>query len=330
MSVRQHFCIVGSGSDLPGDPLSAADVERRAELPEGWIAKHTQVAFRHECVPPESLLSMAARAVSRALADAQLTLSEIDLIIDGSTSRHQPIPCNAAVLQAALGEAARGIPCVDVHGTCLGFILGLNIANALLGTGQYRRILIVCAEAPLTAANWHEAESATLLGDGAAAVVLERCEASAPWSFRHQTFSDCISDCEVRGGGHHLPAFRYTPENDADFRFHMDGPKLLQTALKRLPDLVRWLLDDARIERGEVLVIPHQASPRALSMIRRRLRLRENQFVDRAALTGNLAAASIPLLVDQLRRDGRLERGRPTLLLGTSAGYAQAGMIFVP
>ena len=230
--MRQYFRIVGTGSYLPGAPVSAAEIERRVPLPEGWVSENTLVSFRHECVPPESVLTMAAEAASRALDDANLTWREIDLIIDGSTSCHQPIPCNSAVMQAVFGEEAQGIPCVDVHGTCLGFLLGLNIANALLAADQYRRILMVSSEAPLAAANWNEPESATILGDGAAVLILERREVAAPGAFRHQTFSQFQTDCEVRGGGHHIPAWRYTAQNDADFRFHMNGPKLFQTAAR--------------------------------------------------------------------------------------------------
>lgn len=307
--------------------MSAEQIVQRAGIPAGWIAEHTQVEFRHECVAPESLLTMAVRAASRALEDASITWSQIDMIIDCSTSRHQPIPCNAAVLQAAIGNAAAGIPCVDVHGTCLGFLLGLNFANALLAAGDQRRILIVCSDAPLKAANWREPESATLLGDGAAAVILERTEPSTPWAFRHETFGQFRSDCELRGGGHALPAWNYSVEADADYRFHMDGPKLFQTALKLLPPLVDQLIARTEADRADLLVVPHQASPRALEMIRRRLRFREDQFVNRVTRTGNLASASIPLLIDQLRREGQFQQHRKVLLLGTSAGYAQAGMI---
>lgn len=327
--MRRHFLILGTGSYLPGEPISAAETERRASLQDGWIAEHTQVAFRHECVSPESLASMARHAVERALHDAQLGQQDIDLILDASTSRHQPIPCNAAVLQSALGPKAAGIPCFDIQGTCLGFLLAMNVANSLLATGPYRRVLIVASEATLTAANWNEPDSATLLGDGAAAVILERTEAAAPFGFRHQTFAEFRSDCEVRAGGHDFPATRYSLDCDAEFRFHMDGPKLLKTAMTFLPKLVDDLIADCGVQREELLVIPHQASPRALEMLRRRLRFREDQFLNRAAQTGNLAAASMPLLLDQLRREGLLN-SQPTLLLGTSAGYSQAGMLFVP
>lgn len=108
----------------------------------------------------------------------------------------------------------------------------------------------------------------------------------------------------------------------------MVGPKLFQTALKRLPALVDQLLTRTSFHRDELLVIPHQASPKALELIRRRLKFSTKNFLNVAADYGNMAAAGIPFVIDSLRQDDRLEAGQPVLLLGTSAGYSQAGVIF--
>jgi len=325
--MRQYFEILGTGSFLPGPGVTATQIERRGRLPLGWIEQHTRVAIRHECSNPESLASMAQKAITLAMEDAAVTWSDLDLLIDCSTSRHQPIPCNAAVLQSLFLPEADKLPCMDVHGTCLGFLLGLNVANALLATGAYRRILLVASEAPLTAANWDEPESATLLGDGAAAMIVGARPAAETYYFQHETYSEHLLECEVRGGGHTMPAFAYTPEEDSHYRFHMEGPRLFKTALTRLPPLIERLLVDAKLDAEKVLFVPHQASPHAVEAVRRRLRVPVERFINRARITGNLASASIPLVIDQLRREGSLLPGQALMLLGTSAGYAQAGML---
>ena len=326
----QHFEILGTGSHLPGTGVGAGEIERRAELPAGWIGEHTQVANRYECVAPESLAGMARLAILRAMDDARLTWSDIDLLIDCSTSQYQPIPCNAAIVQSLFLPDADGIPGMDVHGTCLGFLLGLNVANALFAAGNCRRILLVASEATLAAANWTEPESASLLGDGAAAVIVGQRTAQSTYYFRHETFPEHVDECEVRGGGHLLPAFDYTPDRDASFRFHMEGPRLFKTALRRLPPLVEQLLVDSKLPRERVLFVPHQASPHAVEAVRRRLGIAPERFINRAAETGNIASASIPIVLDQLRRGEQFPAGEPVLLLGTSAGYAQAGLLFTP
>ena len=131
----QHFEIIGSGLHLPQSKLTAPDVDARAGLPTGWTAAHTGVLERYECVAPETLATMATSAIEQAMRESATAWSDVDLILDGSTCRHQPIPCNAAVIQQHIGRDAAGIACMDVQSTCLVFIVALQVVNALFGTG---------------------------------------------------------------------------------------------------------------------------------------------------------------------------------------------------
>jgi 3-oxoacyl-[acyl-carrier-protein] synthase-3 len=324
----QHFTIIGTGLYLPRRQLTAEDIDQRAGLPAGWTRKHAGVLVRHECTPPETLASMALEAIGQALREAALDWGDLDLLIDGSTCRHQPIPCNAAYLQHGLGVSDKGVPCMDIQSTCLGFILALHVANALLGTGSYRHIMIVCSETALMGVNWQEPESACLMGDGAAAVLLRRTEPKPTCFFAHQTMPQYLDTCQVCGGGFVLPPTAFTAETEHEFRFHMDGPHLMQIACKQLPPMTARLVHDAGLAGDDLHVIPHQAAPRALAMIRRLLRFPPERFHDRVAHLGNLIAASIPAVLHLCRRDGRFDRGTSVMLLGTSAGYSQAGLIF--
>jgi 3-oxoacyl-[acyl-carrier-protein] synthase-3 len=324
----QHFQVVGTGLHLPRRRLSAEDIDRRAGVPAGWTRTQIGILNRHECAAPETLASLACEAAAAALTDAAVGWQEIDLIIDGSTCRHQPIPFNAACLQAEFGPAAQGIACMDVHSTCLGFVLALHVANSLLASAAYRHILIVCSEAGLAGVNWKEPESACLLGDGAAAVVLHRTPPRLTWFFAHETYSQYVETCQVRGGGHNLPPFACTPENEAAFRFHMDGPLLFRAAGKHLPRMTQTLLASAGLAAGTLHVIPHQASPKALVIFRRLMGFRTEFVHDRIAQLGNMAAASIPAVLHQCRTEGIIPAGANVMLLGTSAGYSQAVAIF--
>jgi 3-oxoacyl-[acyl-carrier-protein] synthase III len=326
--MQQHFELIGSGLHLPQQRLTAADVDARAGLPNGWTAEHTGVLERYECVAPETLATMAKRAIEDAMRDARVSWSDVDLILDGSTCRHQPIPCNAATIQQSFGRDAAGIACMDVQSTCLGFIVALQVANALFGTGAYRNIVVVCSEAALLGVNWKEPESACLMGDGAAAVVLRRSDARPGYFYAHQTFAQHLDVCQIRGGGHTVPVTQYTAATDSTFRFHMDGPQLLRVAAKHLPPMAESLLRDAQLQPGDVHVVPHQAAPKALSLLRRLLRFKADRFHNRVATMGNLIAASIPAVLHQCRSEGLLPKDAPVMLLGTSAGYSQAGLIF--
>lgn len=322
----QHFEIVGSGLYLPRVVLTAADIDRRAGVESGWTMAHVGIERRHECVAPETLGSMAVAAAQGALADAGLQWRDVDLIIDASASRHQPIPCNAAHLQASFGPDADGIPCFDIQSTCLGFLIALNVANGLFAVGGPRTILIVCTEAGLAGVNWQEPESAALLGDGAAAVIVRKREPTPTYHFVHETFARHIDICQVKGGAHNLSPFDYGPHNDADFRFHMDGGRLFRVALKYLPPMTSRLLDAAGLDRRTLDVIPHQASPRGVEAARRLLEFSAERYHVRMNGMGNMVSASIPAVLHLCRREGRL--GGDVLLIGTSAGYSQAGLVF--
>ena len=326
--MNQNFQILGTGSYLPGKGVSAAEIEQRTGLETGWIDQHTAVKTRYECVAPDSLRSMAKKAIERCLENAKTDWNQIDLVIDCSTSLHQPIPCNAATILSLFGDATANATGFDVHGTCLGFLLGLNVANSLLAHGQYQRILLVASEATLKAANWKEPESASLLGDGAAAMLIGRSTPRDGFLFEHETFSEHYNECSVRGGGHELPVFEYSDENQDCYKFQMSGPKLFRTAMNRLPAMVKRMMERMEDDVQELLVIPHQASPKAVELIRRRLGYSEDQFINVAADYGNMAAASISFVIDHLRRNQMCQQNDQVLLLGTSAGYSQAGLIF--
>ncbi len=326
--MQQYFEIIGSGFHLPQRRLTAEDADARAGLREGWTRKHTGVLVRYECTAPETLASMATAAVGAAMRDAALAWRDVDLILDASTCRYQPIPSNAAYLQHTIGPDATGIPCVDVQSTCLGFIVALHMANALLATGIYRHILIVCAEQALLGVDWTEPESACLMGDGAAAVVLRRTEGRDGYFYAHQTYGEHLDACQIRGGGHMLPVTTYTPETEHTFRFHMDGPQLLRIAAKHVPPMTETLIAQSGLAARDLHVVPHQAAPKALTVVRRLLGFSADRFHNRVAEMGNLIAASIPAVLHLCRAERRIPAGDPVLLIGTSAGYSQAGLIF--
>jgi 3-oxoacyl-[acyl-carrier-protein] synthase III len=325
--MQQHFAIAGSGFYLPRRKLTAEDIDRRAGLAAGWTRANTGVLVRYECEEPESLASMAQEAIASAMHEAAVGWTDVDLLLDASTSRHQPIPCNAACLQSCIGPPAHGIPGMDIQSTCLGFILAVHVANALFATGSYRHILIVCSEAALMAVDWQQPESACLMGDGSAAVVLRRAEPTPTYFFAHETFAQYLEACQMPGGAHRLPPNLFTPENEAEFRFHMDGSRLLRAASKHLPPLTRALLQDAGLTPEALHVMPHQASPRALELIRRLLGFPVERFYNRVAEMGNMVAVGIPAVLHQCRSERTVAAGDMVMLLGTSAGYSQAGLI---
>jgi 3-oxoacyl-[acyl-carrier-protein] synthase-3 len=222
-----------------------------------------------------------------------------------------------------------GVASHSVNASCLSFLVALHAAAAYIASGAHRRVLIVSADFGTRGRNWAEPESAALLGDGAAAAVVEATppgEASAMLSWRMSTWPEGADLTEVRGAG-----LRCHPNDPAtrpeDNLFHMHGPSVFRLALQHVPGVIRGALEDAGLAPEDVdLVVPHQASGPGLALLSR-LGFPPDRVVDIVSEYGNCVAASLPLALAVADREGRLRRGQNVLLAGTGAGLSVAAAV---
>ncbi len=335
MATRQNFVIAGTAGYTPSKSITAEEIDLRIGEQPGWTRAHVGVETRYECKAPETMLTMSKHVIQTALDRASITWSNVDLLIDCSTTRCRPIPCNAAHHLALFGEETRGIAGFDIQSTCLGFLLALNTANALFSTGAYRHIVLVASECAMEGINWQQPESAALIGDGAAAVVLRASEQFGTVVMHHQVYGEHLETCRIDGGAHNLLPFEYSDKRRAEYSFNMNGPAVFRAAISKLPRMVRTVVEEwSSSERRsldavkEIHVIPHQASPRALEAVQALLATSPERFHSCVRHTGNMAAASLPFMLNWCLENKRIPAGSPCMLLGTSAGYAQAAMIF--
>jgi 3-oxoacyl-[acyl-carrier-protein] synthase-3 len=286
---------------------------------EEWIVSRT--AVRERRISEEPVEVMGARAARTALG----TGGPPDLILNASVSARQLIPDTAVHIAQELDLS--GIPAFSIHASCLSFLVALHQAAALVAAGAYRRVLVVSAECGSHGRNMAEPESAALLGDGAAAVVLEPTpngEEGALLGFRMGTWPGGAALTEVRGRGQRLHPNdpRTRPEDNL---FTMDGPGVYKMALRKVRPLVEALLADHGMTPADVdWVVPHQASGPGLAMLPR-LGFAAERTVNIVAEYGNCVAASIPMALAHLAASGRVRRGQTVLLLGTGAGFSVAG-----
>ncbi len=320
--------IRGTGMAVPDRAVSAAEIDSRAGLPAGWTAQHSGVLTRYFS-EGETASQLGARAARRALADAGLTVKDLDAIICVSGTMQQPIPCNAALLAAELGPEAEGKRAFDINSTCLGFLAGLETVSALLAAGSFRRALLVASDLSSVGLDWTERESSSILGDGAAAVIVEAAE-PAPGKAgpgvigaAFGTWPRGAALTEIRGGGSGQPAWRWEESDPADYLFHMDGRAVFKLAAELLPDFVSKFFSGHGLAWEDFsMVIPHQASLSSLALLRRRLDIPEERFYVYAQDYGNTIAASIPMGLHLALKSGRLHPGDKVLLIGTSAGFS--------
>lgn len=320
--------IASTGSFLPPRIVTSDEVDTRTGMTPGWTQRHTGVLQRRH-VDGETSAQMGAEALRDAMSDSGWAGAMPDLLLGASGTPHQPIPCTAALIAAELGW--NGVPCFDVNATCLSFIAALQVAGGLLAAGRAGRIAIVSTEAGSKGLNWKEPESAGLMGDGAAAVLVESTEETGP-ALLHclmETWPEGAAFTEIRGGGSRLPAKEHVPGvNTDDFLFHMDGPAVFRLAAEKMEAFVARLVGTGSSRwDGTDWVIPHQASLPAVRHLRRRLGIPAEKLIETIQHHGNVIAASMPLALHEALVSGRVQRGQTVLFLGTSAGFSLGGAL---
>lgn len=319
--------ILGTAAVLPDEVLTSAELDERLGLPAGTVEERTGVRVRH--VERGSAAALGARAARKALADAGLTLDDVDVILGASATPDQPLPCNAALLHEEL-TPARPVPAWDVNASCLSFLVALDLAATLVDAGRHERILIVSSDLASVGLDWSDLGASGIFGDGAAAVVVGHAgtTGSAVLAAGLATHSEGAHTCEIKGGGS-----RFAPDRvDGDYadwaRFRMEGGAVFRLAIKHLPPFVDGLLAEAGTTMDDLsVVVPHQASHHALDWVRSRFGVEGDRLVDIYADHGNQVGASLPSALHAAIESGRLRRGDRALLLGTGAGLSLGGIV---
>jgi 3-oxoacyl-[acyl-carrier-protein] synthase-3 len=329
MEIDLPMKIIGLGRYLPRRIVPSSELEKMCGLPAGWVERHNGVRERR-WVTDETSSFMGAQAALEALEEAGMQAKQMDLIINASGTAEQAIPDTGALIQRQLGLGDSGIPSMTIHTTCLSFIAGMDVAANFLCTGRYRNILIVSSDISSCGINPREPESASLVGDAAAAVVVtcsQNGENSRVQRAHMKTYSSGAYLTTIMGGGSGKPPNRSTTKPE-DNLFHMDGPAVLRMVREIGDDFLEELYPG--LSRGLVdidCVVPHQASKVGLLMLTH-FGWPEEKIMHTLEWLGNCVAASIPVTLYDAVRSSRIRRGDKVLMAGTGAGLYIGGMVF--
>lgn len=319
--------ITGTGSALPGRIVTNKELEQMVETSDEWIRERTGIAERHVSVG-ETVVTLASEAARKALEQAGKRAEEIDLILVATCSPEQYLPSCACQVQAAVG--AVNALAFDVNAACSGFLFALNTADAYLRTGLAKNALIIGSEVLSKLVDWTDRGSCILFGDGAGAVVVERCEAS-PGILGRALHSDGTGGGVLQCGARELTtpyartsAAKTDQKQQTDDREHyiqMDGQEVYRFATRRVPQCIEEALADAGLAVPDIdLFVLHQANARIIDAVAKRLHADREKFPTNLERVGNLSSASIPVLLDELHRQGKLHRGDRIVLAGFGAG----------
>ena len=282
-------------------------------------------------VTDETASQMGAYALMGALEKSGIQYENIDAIICASGSMEQALPCTASLIQCALSRPGVNIPCFDVNATCLSFVTALDLASSLLATDRFKTIAIVSTEIASVGLNPKQHEAYALFGDGAAAVIVQKPEASETSCVIHaamNTFSEGADHCRIEGGGTKHHPSKYQPDSEK-FLFSMEGKKVFRLVLETIPEFFSKAMHDSGLTLEDIsLVIPHQASGNGMELVRRKLNVDRSKYMDILSKHGNMIAASIPLALHYAIEQGRIQRGNKVMLMGTSAGMSIGMVVF--
>lgn len=323
--------IVGTGSYLPQKNVASEELAKQLGVTKDEVIAKSGVYNRRYVSDGETASKMGAMAAKNALDRANLTVSDIDLIICASGSMEMPIPCTASLIHKELGLKDSSTPAFDINSTCLSFVTALDMISHLIDIGKYQRVLIVSTEIASAGLNQHNIEVASLFGDGAAACIVERSsekEESGILGSAMNTYSKGSSWCTIPGGGSAYPPQHWTLKTAEHFQFHMSGREVFRLASQLLPDFVQKLLTSCEMSLDDIdVIVPHQASQSGIRIVGKKLNFPTEKIVNIIADHGNMIAASIPLALHLAIEKKQIKRGQRIMLLGTSAGLSIGGII---
>ena len=322
----QHSRILGTGFAVPDRVVTNADLSGLMDTTDEWIRTRTGIQERRWVAEGQSGAELALQASRRALEMAGLTPKDLDAIVYATSTPDHYAPGNGVFLQRLLG--VQPIPAMDIHQACSGFIYSLSVADAWIRVGHFRRILVVGAEIQSTAmdVSTQGRNTAVIFADGAGAVVLGPAEREGQGLLAFDLHSDGdhaeLLWVDVPGCMYH-PRSTHEHIDQGRHFLSMDGKEVFRHAVTRMPESVRTVL--AAVGAGPAdlnLLLPHQANLRISELVQRDLKLRDDQVYNNIQRYGNTTAATIPSLLDECVRAGRLKEGDLLVMTAFGAGFS--------
>lgn len=307
-----HTKIIGTGSYLPAQVRTNADLEKMVDTSDEWIVTRTGIRERRIAGPNETVSTMGFEAAKRALDMAGIDAGQIELIIVATTSATHAFPSAACQIQNML--EIKGCPAFDIGAACAGFTYALSVADQYVKSGAVKHALVIGADVLARTCDPTDRGTIIIFGDGAGAVVLSASEEQGIISTHLHAdgrYGDLLT----------LPNLdRVNPDNPVHLT--MTGNEVFKVAVTELAHIVDETLEANNLERSQLdWLVPHQANLRIISATAKKLGMSMDNVVVTLDRHGNTSAASVPCALDEAVRDGRIKRGQLVLLEAFGGGF---------
>jgi 3-oxoacyl-[acyl-carrier-protein] synthase-3 len=326
MTSNLRAAITGTGACLPERVLTNTDLARLVETSDDWIVERTGIRQRRIAAEDETTATLATTAARRACEDAGLDPAELDLVIVATVTPDYPFPATACLVQHALG--AKRAAAFDLEAACSGFLYATAVGAGMIAAGLHRNVLVIGAETLSRIVDYTDRGTCILFGDGAGAAVLSASD-NGRGILKTRLASDggMAEMLCIPAGGSKLPASCDTVTRRLHY-MQIEGRKVFRFATGAFVDLVREAMESCGLSRDDVaLVVPHQVNERIIEAAIERLELPREKFFVNIDRYGNTSAASVPIALDEARRQGRLKPGDVAILLAFGAGLTWASAV---
>ena len=308
--------ITGTGSYLPENIVTNADLEKIVDTNDEWIQSRSGIQERRIAADDEFTCDLAEKAAVNAIRSAGIQNRDIDLIVVATTTADLVFPSTACLLQQRLGIA--GPPAFDIQAVCAGFLFAIDVADKFIRTGSAKCALVVGAETFSRIIDWSDRRTCVLFGDGAGAVILEPSDEPGILSTHLHSdgkFQDLL--CVPVGVSRNFDKIK----SGAAFTT-MQGGEVFRWAVTAMSDIVDETLQANDMSRDDIdWLIPHQANIRIINAVGKRAKIPPEKVIVTVQKHGNTSAASVPLALDEAMRDGRIKKGQIVLLEGFGGGF---------
>ena len=305
----------------------------KAEFPD-WdvdlIFTKTGIGKRHIAAEDECASDLGVAAAEKLFQQQGVDRGTIDFLVVCTQTPDYRLPTTACLMQDRLGLPT-SVGAFDFNLGCSGYVYGLSLADGLIRTDAARRVLLITAETYSKYIHPSDRSLRTVFGDGAAATLIEARDEPTLTAFRFGTDGSGGDTLLVAKGGARPPHHALKPRNRHRWpsELYMDGPSLISFTAKAVPKLVDRILEAAQLDRSQIdWYVLHQATYKMLDQLRRRLELDEQRVPIVLEQCGNTVSSTIPIVIDQLRRQQRIRPGTLSMLVGFGVGWSWAGCIW--
>ncbi|WP_294912740.1 beta-ketoacyl-ACP synthase III [Tatumella sp. UBA2305] len=304
--------IIGTGSYLPEQVRTNADLEKMVDTSDEWIVTRTGIHERRIAAAHETVATMGFTAATNALEMAGITANDIGLIIVATTSSSHAFPSSACMIQQQLG--IKDCPAFDLAAACAGFTYALSVADQYVKSGAVKNALVIGSDTLSRTLDPNDRGTIILFGDGAGAVVLSQSEQPG------------IISTHLHADGNYgqllTLAYQDREHQETPSYVTMAGNEVFKVAVTELAHIVDETLTANNIDRQQLdWLVPHQANLRIISATAKKLGMGMDKVVVTLDRHGNTSAASVPTALDEAVRDGRIQQGQLVLLEAFGGGF---------